>query len=68
MISTIKGNKVIMEFELGDINNDIINFLSSLEIGKKSKASDNEISKLAQEIKQNWWNANKERLLGENSD
>ncbi len=67
MIGKLEGRKVKIEFDLGEYNPDIIDFLTLLDITSKSKATDTDIQALSKEIKKNWWSANKERLLNESS-
>ena len=65
MIGKLEGRKVKIEFDLGEYNPDIIDFLTLLDITSKSKATDDDIEALSEEIKKNWWTDNKERLLNE---
>jgi len=63
MISVIKDNKVTIEFDIGAYNKDIIDFLTVMEIAGKSKGTDEQIDQLSDEIKKDWWENNKKRLL-----
>ncbi|HBD93498.1 MAG: hypothetical protein A2015_10630 [Spirochaetes bacterium GWF1_31_7] len=47
---------------------DIVDFLTVMEITNKSKASDSDIDKLAYDVKNSWWNKNKDRLLNESNN
>jgi hypothetical protein len=68
MISTMspKGDKVVLEFEVGKLNQNLIDLLTMMEIANKSRASDEDIKNLSDEITADWWNKNKNRLLDEN--
>lgn len=65
MISKMKGNKIHLVFDIGEYDPEVIDFLTFLEITSKSKATDEDIEELSEEIKRNWWEENKERFLGE---
>jgi hypothetical protein len=65
MIGKMQGQKITVEFEIGEYNPDIIDFLTLLDITSKSKATDEDIQNLSYEIKKNWWADNKDRLLNE---
>jgi hypothetical protein len=65
MKSTMIGNKIILEFELGEYSKKLVDLISMIEIANKSKATDEDIDKLDTEIKSNWWERNKDRLLNE---
>lgn len=67
MKSTLSNNKVILEFDVGSYNKNIIDFLTVMEIANKSKATQNQIDKLAKKIKSDWWKKNKKRLLNEDN-
>lgn len=67
MKTIISENKVIVEFEIGEYDKDLINLLSMIEIGKKSKAKDKDIKILSEKIVSKWWKLNKEKLLNEDS-
>ena len=41
----------------------LIDFITYKEITKESKASQEDVDKLASEINKNWWEANKDRFL-----
>ncbi len=66
MIATSIDNKVILEFEVGNVSQNLIDLLSMMEITNKSQASDEDINQLADEITSGWWEKNKNRLLNEN--
>ena len=66
MQTTLKGNKVLFEFSLGEIDDDILSLLSAFRISKKSKATEKEIFKLSEDIKERWWKRNKKRFIDEN--
>jgi hypothetical protein len=68
MQTTLKGNKILFEFSLGEIDEDILSLLSSFKISKKTKAAEREIYKLSEEIKAKWWKKNKKRFINENSN
>jgi len=42
---------------------DLIDYLSYKEATGNSKTKQNEVDKLSKEIKSNWWNDNKSRLI-----
>ena len=64
MISKVQGNKVHVVFDIGEYDPEVIDYLTFLEITSKSKATDEEIEKLSEDLKQNWWEKNKESYLG----
>lgn len=66
--STLKDNKLYIELELGEVNEDLLSYLSALEIASKSKASEQEIKKLSDEISANWWHKNKHRFINEDNN
>jgi hypothetical protein len=41
----------------------LIDFITYKEITKESKATQEDVDKLASEINKNWWEANKDRFL-----
>jgi hypothetical protein len=65
MIGKMQGQKITVEFDVGEYNPDIIDFLTLLDITSKSKATDQDIQNLSNEITKNWWAENKNRLLNE---
>lgn len=65
MIGKMQGQKITVEFDVGDYNPDIIDFLTLLDITSKSKAADKDIQDLSNEITGNWWAENKNRFLNE---
>ncbi len=67
MKTLLNGNKVILEFEVGNYNKNLVDLLTMIEIANKSKATEEDINKLSYEIKSNWWKNNKERLLNEDN-
>jgi hypothetical protein len=68
MISKMEDKKIHLVFDIGDYEPEVINFLTLLDITSKSKASDEDIEELSEEIKQEWWDHNKESFLGESSN
>lgn len=67
MIGRMQGQKITVEFDIGDYNPDIIDFLTLLDITSKSKATDEDIQDLSTEITRNWWAENKHKLLNESN-
>lgn len=65
MQAVLKGNKVLLEFAVGKVDEDILSFLSAIEIAKKSKAATEDILRLSEKIKAKWWKANKQRFINE---
>ncbi len=65
MIGRMQGKKITVEFDIGEYNPDVIDFLTLLDITYKSKATDKDISQFSTEIANNWWVDNKDRLLNE---
>lgn len=65
MIGKMQGQRITVEFEVGEYDPDIIDFLTLLDITSKSKATDEDIQNLSNEITKNWWAENKNRLLNE---
>ncbi|TAL24424.1 MAG: hypothetical protein EPN94_07350 [Nitrospirae bacterium] len=65
MQAVLKGNKVLLEFAVGKVDEDILSFLSAVKIAKKSKAATEEILKLSEKIKAKWWKENKQRFIDE---
>ena len=63
MKATLRNDKIVVEFEIGDYDKDLIDFLELLEISNKSQATEKEIENLSEEIKRDWWNRNKERFI-----
>lgn len=68
MQAVLKGNKVLLEFAVGKVDEDILSFLSAIEIAKKSKATSEDILRLSKKIKEKWWKENKQRFINENSN
>ena len=67
MNTLIKDNKFIIELDLNKIDEDIMSFLSFYETKMKSKATEEDIEELAEEIKENWWKQNKKRFIDEDN-
>lgn len=65
MQAVLKGNKVLLEFAVGKVDEDILSFLSAVEIAKKSKAATEDILRLSEKIKAKWWKENKQRFINE---
>jgi len=65
MIAKMEDQKITIGFDIGEYDPDVVEFLTLLDITSKSKATDEDIEKLSKEIKRNWWQQNKERLLDE---
>jgi len=65
MNATFQNKKIMIEFEVGEINKDILSFLSLLETSSKSKISDKDIEQISEEINQSWWEKNKSRFINE---
>ncbi|MCX6581432.1 MAG: hypothetical protein NT166_14760 [Candidatus Aminicenantes bacterium] len=68
MISKMEDKKIHIVFDIGEYEPEVMDFLTLLDITSKSKASDEDIDELAEEIKQKWWEDNKESFLGESSN
>jgi len=68
MKSLVSGNNVILEFELGEYNKDIVDLLTMMEIANKSKATEREIEELSKEIKKDWWKRNRDRFISNEGD
>lgn len=62
MIGRMQGQKITVEFDVGEYNPDIIDFLTLLDITSKSKATDEDIQDLSTEITRNWWAENKRKF------
>lgn len=41
----------------------IMNYMEYLEMASKSKASQNDADRLADELNENWWSKNRERFI-----
>ena len=67
MKSTLTNNKVILEFDVGSYDKNIVDLFTMVEIANKSKATQNQINNLANKIKSGWWKKNKKRLLDEDN-
>ena len=52
---SLRDNKVVFEFVLGKVDEDIISLLSSLEIAGRSEATEEAIYSLSQRIKKEWY-------------
>ncbi|MBC8230307.1 hypothetical protein H8E77_12235 [bacterium] len=68
MKSLSSGNKIILEFELGEYDKNIVDLLTTMEIASKSKATERDIEELSKEIKKNWWRINRDRFINYESD
>ena len=68
MTARMQGQKITVEFDIGDYDPDIMDFLTLLDITSKSKAADEEVQNLSNEITGKWWAENKQRLLNESGD
>jgi len=66
--SSASGNKIILEFELGEYDKDTVDLLTTMEIASKSKATERDIEELSKEIKKDWWKRNKDRFINYESD
>jgi len=64
----MEDKKMHVVFDIGEYEPEVMDFLTLLDITSKSKASDEDIDDLAEEIKQKWWEDNKESFLGESSN
>jgi len=67
MQAILKNNKIVIEFDVGEVDKNVLALLSSIEISKKSQATEEEIYQLSKEIKEKWWRKNKCRFIDENS-
>lgn len=67
MQTVLKGDKVLCEFTIGDIDADILSLFTALETAQRSKAAGDDISILSEEIKEEWWKKNKQEFIDENS-
>ena len=65
MKATLQDDKVILEFNIGSYDKNTIYFLTNIELSQKSKATEEDISFLADEITETWWKANKNRFIDE---
>jgi hypothetical protein len=65
MKATLRDDKVILEFNIGSYDKNTIDFLTNIELSQKSKATEEDISFLSDEITETWWKANKNRLIDE---
>ena len=63
MRAFLKGNKVVYEFEVGNVDEELLLMFSAMEIGSKSKAKEEDIVSLSDEIVRKWWDENKDRFL-----
>ncbi|MCU0286940.1 MAG: hypothetical protein MUF15_11145 [Acidobacteria bacterium] len=68
MISKMEDKKIHIVFDIGEYEPEVIDFLTLLDISSKSKASDDDIEELSEDIKKKWWADNKESFLGESSN
>ena len=67
MESRMEGDKIVVKFDMGEYDKDLLDFLSYYETLKKSRATQEDIDKLSEDIKNDWWNKNKHRFLNENN-
>jgi hypothetical protein len=64
----MEDKKIHIVFDIGEYEPEVIDFLTLLDISSKSKASDDDIEELSEDIKKKWWADNKESFLGESSN
>lgn len=62
-----RNKKVIVEFEVGEYDSDLMDFLSLVELSAKSRAAEEEIYLISEEIKENWWKKNRYRFIDESN-
>jgi len=48
---------------VGNVNEELLLMFSAMEIGSKSKAKEEDIVSLSDEIVRKWWDENKDRFL-----
>ena len=65
MKATLRDDKVILEFNIGNYDKNTIDFLTNIELSQKSKATEDDINLLSDEITETWWKANKNRFINE---
>ena len=65
MKATLKDDKVILEFNIDSYDKNTIDFLTNIELSQKSKATENDINLLSEEITETWWKTNKNRFINE---
>ena len=65
MKATLRDDKVILEFNIGSYDKNTIDFLTNVELSQKSKATEDDINLLSDEITETWWKANKNRFINE---
>jgi hypothetical protein len=65
MKATLQDDKVILEFNIGSYDKNTIDFLTNIELSQKSKATEDDINLLSDEITETWWKANKNRFINE---
>lgn len=65
MKATLRDDKVILEFNIGSYDKNTIDFLTNIELSQKSKATEDDINLLSDEITETWWKANKDRFINE---
>jgi len=68
MQAILKEDKVVVEFDLNEVDEDILSLLTSMEISKKSYATQEDILKLSEEIKKKWWKKNKKQIIDIDED
>ncbi len=61
-----KNNEIIITLD-GAVNIDFLqktmDYLRYLELGTKSKATQNQIEKVVEQVKQDWWKKNKDKFI-----
>ena len=62
---TLNSDKVILEFNIVSHDKNTIDFLTNIELSQKSKATENDINLLSEEITETWWKTNKNRFINE---
>ena len=65
MKATLIDDKVILEFNIGSYDKNTVDFLSAVELLQKSKATEEEINSIAEEITESWWKNNKKKFIDE---
>lgn len=68
MKTSMVKDKIVLEFEVGNYNKDLIDLLTMIEISNKSKASEKDIYNLSEEITENWWKKNKKRFINDETN
>ncbi len=60
---TLNSDKVILEFNIVSHDKNTIDFLTNIELSLKSKATENDINLLSDEIAETWWKTNENRFI-----